>query len=162
LLGLAALAGLLLVETAWLSAQAGEPATAGTPPASAEPAATSSPEKKQEGLPPRDFPALVLASMLNVGAILFGVFGFLYSVYALYSSLATPANPIRAPICNTVRNLCRMMSALFVVTGLVSLLALALMWPFGGWLNGILAAGLALPILAIMALSVWMAWWLME
>jgi hypothetical protein len=49
--------------------------------------------------------ATAFGASLTVGAMLFGVFGFLYTVYAMYSSLATPEQPARAPICHVLKRL---------------------------------------------------------
>ncbi len=126
------------------------------------PAATANAPASAVAAPPRDFPALAFSALLNVAAILFGVFGFLYSVYALYSSMATPAAPARAPICVTLGNLCRGLAVLFVVTTALEAYALALMLPFAGWGEGGLALGLSLLLVSVTGVSVWVAFWLME
>lgn len=89
--------------------------------------------------------------MLNLGAIIFAVFGFLYSVYALYSSLATPSSPVRSPLCKTLRNLCRGLAVAFAACTAVALLALYLMSPFSGPGESVLAWVLAALMTVIAA-----------
>lgn len=106
------------------------------------------------------FVSLTFQSCLGVGALLFGVFGFLYSVYAMNSNVE-----IRPPIVESLKRLCRIIAVLILVNFLLSAYALYLMLPIGNpvsWHRTILAAGLLLINLAISVISLWMAFIAME
>jgi hypothetical protein len=100
-------------------------------------------------------------SVLTVEAIFFGVFGFLYSVYALYSSLATPEHPVRAPICNILKNLCRIIAVLLMVNGGIFGYALFLLGPTGHP-ETVLAVGLVVSVLTMVFISALMSFRYME
>lgn len=100
--------------------------------------------------------ATAFGASLNVGAMLFGVFGFLYTVYAMYSSLATPEQPARAPICNVLKRLCRALAILLSYTALLTLYSLYLLHP-AGMQNIFLAVGFVVPLLAMVGISIWMS-----
>lgn len=105
--------------------------------------------------------SLVFQSSVALQSILFGVFGFLYSVYAMYSSLATEEQPVRAPICSTLKWLCRLMATLIIVSAILALVPiyfLTVASPPGKFL----AWGLAVPIVAMAVISTWMAFFKME
>jgi hypothetical protein len=110
---------------------------------------------------PDAFPSTAFQSLLAIEAILFGVFGFLYSVYAMFSSLATPEKPARAPICNILRQLCRVMVALLILDGFLFLYSLYLLGPTG-LPNRILAGGLVVSMAAMVWISARMAFFYME
>lgn len=106
------------------------------------------------------FVSLTFQSCLGVGALLFGVFGFLYSVYAMNSNVE-----IRPAIVATLRRLCRIIAVLIAVNFTISAYALHLMLPFGGpidWPRTILASGLMVTSLATSIISLWMAFEAME
>jgi uncharacterized metal-binding protein len=67
-----------------------------------------------------NFSSLALSSALGIAAILFGVFGFLYSVYAMYSSQVTEENPIRSPIIGPLQDFCKLLSLLIVLASVVA------------------------------------------
>lgn len=105
--------------------------------------------------------SLIFQSSVALQSILFGVFGFLYSVYAMYSSLATAEEPVRAPICKTLKWLCRLLAILIIATAILAvapLYFLTVAAPPGS----VLAWGLAVPILAMAVISTWMAFFKME
>jgi hypothetical protein len=61
----------------------------------------------------------ILGWCFTLAALDFGVFGFLYSVYATASFQATTNNPARPPIVHDLRRFCRAVAAVLVVlTGL--------------------------------------------
>ena len=106
------------------------------------------------------FFSLTFQSGLNIGALLFGVFGFLYSVYAMNS-----AHEVRPPIVRSLRLLCRMIAILIVINFLISAYSLYLIVPFGtpvSLARTILGAGLILIGLATSLISMWMAFEAME
>lgn len=102
--------------------------------------------------PARDFPAMIITSALNIGAIIFGVFGFLYSVYAMYLSSVTASNPRRPAICDALRDLCRVLVGILIATAVIAIVALGLMWPPELW-NRALAVGLGGLTLGITIVS---------
>lgn len=73
-----------------------------------------------------NFVSLSFQASLGIGALLFGVFGFLYSVYAMNSNVE-----IRSPIVITLKRLCRILAVLIAVNFISSAYALYLMLPFG-------------------------------
>src|SRR2546426_4381824 len=97
---------------------------------------------------PSGFLTTAFQSALTVEAIFFGVFGFLYSVYALYSSLAVPEHPVRAPICGILKNLCRIITVLLMVNAGVFGYSLYLLGPTGQ-AEIILTVGLVVSILTM-------------
>ena len=107
------------------------------------------------------FASLALQSVLAVEAVLFGVFGFLYSVYAMYSSAATLENPARAPICNKLKILCRWLAAIITLDTILAIYALCILGPTGAP-GYILSAGLGLSVLLMAGISLWLAFLAME
>ena len=106
------------------------------------------------------FVSLTFQSCLGVGALLFGVFGFLYSVYAMNSNFET-----RPPIVATLRKLCRIIAILISANFLLSAYALYLMIPAGRPIDTprtILASGLVIISLATCIISDWMSFKKME
>jgi hypothetical protein len=66
-------------------------------------------------------PKDILEWCFVLGALDFGVFGFLYSTYATASFQATPANPVRPPITGYLKQFCRaVVVVLVVLTGLAA------------------------------------------
>lgn len=106
------------------------------------------------------FFSLTFQSSLNIGALLFGVFGFLYSVYAMNSNVE-----IRPPIVKNLKLLCKIIAVLIAINFIISAYALYLMLPFGSpihWHRTILASGLMLIGLVSSLISLWMAFEAME
>ena len=106
------------------------------------------------------FFSLTFQSTLNIGALLFGVFGFLYSVYAMNSSVE-----IRPPIVRSLKLICKIIAVLISVNFIISAYSLYLMLPFGSpinWPRTILASGLMLTGLATSLISLWIAFEAME
>lgn len=102
------------------------------------------------------FVATAFQSLIALDAILFGVLGFLYSTYAMYSSLATPEEPARAPICATLTFLCRLLAILLILLAVPVLYALYAVVPAQnpgvalGW-------GLALAVAAMAVIAGWLS-----
>jgi hypothetical protein len=66
-------------------------------------------------------PKDILEWCFVLGALDFGVFGFLYSTYATASFQAAPANPVRPPITRYLKQFCRaVVLVLIVLTGLAA------------------------------------------
>jgi hypothetical protein len=57
-----------------------------------------------------------------LAALDFGVFGFLYSVYATASFQATPENPARPPITDFLRKFCRVAVLVLVILFVLSVI----------------------------------------
>lgn len=109
---------------------------------------------------PDSFFSLTFQSSLNIGALLFGVFGFLYSVYAMYST-----GEIRPPIVKVLKKLCRMIALLILLDFLISAYSLYLMLPFGSPASRphtVLASGLMLLGVATSVISLWVSFKKME
>ena|SRR5438876_9918761 len=112
-----------------------------------------------------DFPSIAFQSSLGTEAILFGVFGFLYSVYGLYSSLANPKNPQRATIVDKLRVVCRAIAVGISFNAVITICSLAFMYLYskdiGGLGNILLSIGIIVIILAIAGFTfVWAFWYL--
>lgn len=63
------------------------------------------------GIEPKD----ILNWCFTVGAMVFGVFGFLYSVYATGMFQVTPERPMPPPITIYLRRFCRVIATILVV-----------------------------------------------
>ncbi len=110
-----------------------------------------------------DFPSIAFQSSLGVVAILFGVFGFLYSVYGMYSSLITPANPQRPLVVDKLRIVCRIIAVLIGVNAILIAYSLYAMQIFSlGTGNIIIGIILTLTMIAIAVISLIWAFWYME
>ena len=108
-----------------------------------------------------DFLSTLLSASLAFEAVLLGVFGILYSVYAMYSAAATPQHPDRAPICGTLKLICRVLSAIMAFEALPTVYALYVLTPAQG-IYEILAAVLMLSILVILGFALMLSFRLME
>jgi len=108
-----------------------------------------------------EFTGLVFSSSIGLEAILFGVFGVLYSVYALYASLVTAEEPIPAPICRTLRRLCRILAGLMALSVLASA-AGAFQLTIPTRFNLMELAMLAIPVAGMLGIAVYMAFFAME
>jgi uncharacterized membrane protein len=102
------------------------------------------------------FPPIAFQSSLGTGAILFGVFGFLYTIFA---TLAFNNNH-RPPIINTIRLACRLVALLCIVNAVITLCSLVLLndMSMNDWLVG---WGLVFVAAATAIISVWMSFWTM-
>lgn len=107
------------------------------------------------------FPSIAFQSTLTIEAVLFGVFGFLYSVYAMFSSAATPDQPVRAPICNALTKLCRWMAGLITLNSVLAIYSLIILGPAGGHAF-LLSIGIVISVLSMAGISLWMAFLAME
>jgi hypothetical protein len=112
---------------------------------------------EKSGMSP--FPPIALQSSLTIEAILFGVFGFLYSVYALYSNPSSIADLERPPIVAQIKVVCQIIAGLIMFSALLTIISLVLMY-FSGGLSGpaeiILGALFAFIMIAIAIISgVW-------
>lgn len=94
-----------------------------------------------------------LGFLINIEAILFGVLGFLYTVYAQYSGSVTSEAPIRARIAGRLRNVCRFIAVLIIVDTLLLSYGLIKLWPCDGTAQ-IIAVGIAMSISSIAGISV--------
>src|SRR6202035_6182012 len=95
-----------------------------------------------------DFLTIAFQSSLSTNAILFGVFGFLYSVFASYSNVVAPnGSAKRSPLARALRMVCRILAVFILFNAALTFYALYLIY-LGGALSNlnmfILALGLAL------------------
>jgi hypothetical protein len=108
-----------------------------------------------------EFSGLVLSSSIALEAVLFGVFGVLYSVYALYASLVNPEDPIPPPICRTIRLLCRILAILMALSAFaIAASAYQVMIPT--YFDFTMGSLLGSPIVGMLAVAMYMAWFAME
>ncbi|HEY0755162.1 MAG TPA: hypothetical protein VGD98_14480 [Ktedonobacteraceae bacterium] len=61
-----------------------------------------------------------LQTSLTMEGLLFAAFGFLYSAYCHYSTLATPENPLRAPIVHKLARACLFICIAVTLDGLLA------------------------------------------
>jgi hypothetical protein len=92
----------------------------------------------------------------TVGAVVFGVFGFLYSVYATAMFQASPEHPDPPPITVFLRRFCRVAAAVLVV--LTAMPAWVAFQARAGWETWVLIVAFG----ALAASSVWLAMVRME
>ncbi len=102
------------------------------------------------------FAEIVFSSAIGLEAILFGVFGVLYSVYALYLSLVTEEEPFRAPICDVLKVLCRILAVLMAFSAIESGSAIYWLAP-SGYANLSLAVILVVPLMGMLGIALYMA-----
>ena len=107
------------------------------------------------------FAVLAFQASLTVAALLFGVLGFLYSVYATYSAAASVDHPIRPPIVQKIRLACKLIVGLLVLALYVSLHSLVLLGIRAAGLLSI-AVALELVVLGTVLLGGWLAFRGME
>lgn len=108
-----------------------------------------------------DFPSIAFQSSLTTEAILFGVFGFLYSVFGTYAT-----NPNRPRIVHMLRRVCKGLALFIVGNGALNICSLVFMGVYSndisGWPNTILAWGFGAIIAAIAIFSFIWAFWFMN
>lgn len=104
-----------------------------------------------------DFPYIAFQSSLSTGAILFGVFGFLYSMFGFLFDVQDGP-----PVVQTIRMLCKTISAISVFNAVLTALSVYLIFSKGlADLNLVLAILLAAIVAFIAGISLWMAFWTM-
>jgi hypothetical protein len=106
-----------------------------------------------------DFIGIVFSSSIALEAILFGVFGVLYSVYALYLSMLSPEDKFPPPICGTLRNLCRFLAILMATSAIGGVVSVIEFAPHRdcSYLNLVLEGLLVLPVVGMLIVAVYMA-----
>jgi hypothetical protein len=105
-----------------------------------------------------EFISIVFSSSIALEAILFGVFGVLYSVYALYLSMLTPEDKFPPPICGTIRKLCGFLAVLMAVSTVGSVVGVSEIIPQGcSFSNSALGASLMLPVAGMLVVAFYMA-----
>ena len=104
------------------------------------------------------FLATLFTASLAFGAILFGVFGIFYSVYALYMSQPELERPL---IAITLRRLCRFLASLGILNCLTTLTPLYLLTPSLP-MDKALSFGLAGSAIGLTVVSAGMAFWYMH
>jgi hypothetical protein len=101
------------------------------------------------------FFSLTFQSSLNIGALLLGVFGFLYSLYGTLMNQESPP-----PIVETLRRLFKFIAVLMSINFLIFLYSLYLILPAGSTASlphMILASGLVVFGCATVLISLWLA-----
>ena len=102
-----------------------------------------------------DFPSVAFQSSLGLAGILFGVFGFLYSLYGLFTSQLNPQHLSLPPITKSLKGICRfIVFLLFVTVGLIGT-SLYFMYTYSNDISGLgnmILAGIF--ILLVLALAI--------
>ena len=102
------------------------------------------------------FASTAFQSSLSTEAVLFGVFGFLYSIYAMYSNPSSHSGLQRPPIVFRIRKVCRFIALLIFLNTLLSSIALISLYQSGlitSLIDMILAGGFILTMFAIALIS---------
>jgi len=106
-----------------------------------------------------EFLSIILGPLLAIEAILFGVFGFLYSVYAMYSANADGVGKqaIRAPICNIIKSICFALVVLICINASLAIFSLYFLFSLKsqGLGSSLLVWGLGLSAFSIPTVSIW-------
>lgn len=105
----------------------------------------------------QNFTEFIFVALVAFQAIMFGVFGCLYSVYSSHMALLTRENPIPAVICKTLKGLCIVLVAILQFTTILSLICLWLVTPHSMY-EVIVSLGLAICILAIAGVTLVIGW----
>jgi hypothetical protein len=102
-----------------------------------------------------DFLSIAFQASLGTEAILFGVFGVLYSVFGTHISLITPVNRLPSPIVHKLRQVCQFIAGLIVVNAIITIDSLLSLNAFGLGVGSIVIAFLFIvTILGIAGFSV--------
>lgn len=100
-----------------------------------------------------DFFSVAFQSALTLAGILFAAFGFLYAAYCQYTSLPTPARPLRAPVVNTLMFACRLTCVVITLDALLAIYILMRTVFFSSLDNFVLSLGFSLIMAAIVAIG---------
>lgn len=106
--------------------------------------------------PASSFASTAFQSSLSTEAVLFGVFGFLYSIYAMYSNPSSHTSLQRPPIVFRIRQVCRVIALLILLNTFLSITALISLYVSGcisSLINMILGSGFVLTMLIIAIIS---------
>lgn len=107
------------------------------------------------------FAELIFSSAIGLEAILFGVFGVLYSVYALYLTLVDEDEPFRPPICDTLKWICRILALLMICSAAEGGLTILWLTPDGCY-ESLLSIILVLPLVGMLVIALYMAFIAMD
>lgn len=105
------------------------------------------------------FPSIAFQAAVQAAGTLFGVFGFLYSVYAMFSNVSGATGPVglvRPPIVRSIQVFCRFLAIVIAGNAALSIYAmlrLPLSWPH----DVVLAVGSGIVSVAIAGFSLWWA-----
>ena len=112
-----------------------------------------------------NFPSIAFQSSLTIAGILFGVFGFLYSLYGLYKPQITPTNLQNLPIVPRLKLACRIITVFIVIDTAFTLYSAFVLDSCGDLpsiQDKILGFGLAAMVLLIAIISLIGAIWHMN
>jgi hypothetical protein len=105
-----------------------------------------------------DFPAIAFQSSLTLAGILFGVFGFLYSLYGMYASQVTTKNLSLPPITKPLKRICRFLAWLLFGTACLNTCSLLFMYLYSKDINGlgnmVLAGAFVVIVFALAFVSI--------
>jgi hypothetical protein len=105
-----------------------------------------------------DFPSVAFQSSLSIAGILFGVFGFLYSLYGVYTSQINTQSLGLPTIAKPLKWICWFLAILLAISTLLNICSLVFMYLYSkdilGLGNIILASVFALIIAALAVVSI--------
>jgi FtsH-binding integral membrane protein len=105
-----------------------------------------------------DFPSIAFQSSLSLAGILFGVFGFLYSLYGLFTSQISTQRLSLPTIAKSLRRICRFLAILLLATACLNACSLLFMYLYSKDINGlgnmILAGAFVVIIFALATVSI--------
>jgi len=105
-----------------------------------------------------DFPSVAFQSSLTLAGILFGVFGFLYSLYGMYASQVSTQHLSLPTIAKSLRRICRFLALLLFITACLNICSMVFMYLYSkdipGLGNMILAGAFAVIIASIAIVSI--------
>lgn len=104
-----------------------------------------------------EFLSGALQTSLTMEGILFAAFGFLYAAYCQYSSLTTPAHPLRAPVANKLAWACRFVCITVTINALLAISMIIGTVLFTGMAGFFLGLGFIATIVVIAYISWYLA-----
>lgn len=104
-----------------------------------------------------DLFSVALQAALAMEGILFAAFGFLYAAYCQYSSLPTPAHPLRAPVANKLATACRLTCVVITINAVLAIYVLVRTVLFANVDGFILGLGFIVTIVAVVGIGWFLA-----
>lgn len=98
-----------------------------------------------------------LQTSLTMEGLLFATFGFLYGAYCHYSSLATPAHPVRAPIVHKLARACFFICIAVTLDALLAISIIIGTFLLTGVLGLLLGSGFIVTIVLIASINWYLA-----
>ncbi|SRR5713101_7620704 len=102
-----------------------------------------------------DFPSVAFQSSLSLAGILFGVFGFLYTLYGLFTSQLGPQHLTLPPITKSLKRICRFLVFLLFLTAFLNATSIGFMYYYSNDISGtgnMILAGTFIAIIFALAI----------